>query len=209
MGRRFSIWSSRSSARSLASRSVFSFAAWRDWLGREFEGASFRDGDIVSPIVLTPLNAVCLRRFEAVLERTLAAVAAARARGVPVILVQHVADPAKGPAPFFNQGTPGVDIHPRLLAAAPEAPVVLKRFADSFHQTDLEAVLAQRGITELWLCGMMTHNCVTHTALSKAAEKYPVSVLKDCCTTVSEMIHRIALSALTTRVAVVDTAALL
>ena len=47
--------------------SVFSFAAWRDWLGREFEGASFRDGDIVSPIVLTPLNAVCLRRFEAVL----------------------------------------------------------------------------------------------------------------------------------------------
>ncbi len=156
-----------------------------------------------------PGGAFPLWQPEAVLERTLAAVAAARARGVPVILVQHVADPAKGPAPFFNQGTPGVDLHPRLLAAAPEAPVVLKRFADSFHQTDLEAVLVQRGITELWLCGMMTHNCVTHTALSKAAEKYPVSVLKDCCTTVSEMIHRIALSALTTRVAVVDTAALL
>ncbi len=156
-----------------------------------------------------PGGAFPLWQPEAVLERTLAAVAAARARGVPVILVQHVADPAKGPAPFFNQGTPGVDLHPHLLAAAPEAPVVLKRFADSFHQTDLEAVLAQRGITELWLCGMMTHNCVTHTALSRAAEKYPVSVLKDCCTTVSEMIHRIALSALTTRVAVVDTAALL
>lgn len=156
-----------------------------------------------------PGGAFPLWQPEAVLERTLAAVAAARARGVPVILVQHVADPAKGPAPFFNQGTPGVDLHPRLLAAAPEAPVVLKRFADSFHQTDLEAVLVQRGITELWLCGMMTHNCVTHTALSKASEKYPVSVLKDCCTTVSEMIHRIALSALTTRVAVVDTAALL
>ena len=46
---------------------VFSFAMWRDWLGREFEGASFRDSDIVSPIVLTPLNAVCLRRFEAAL----------------------------------------------------------------------------------------------------------------------------------------------
>jgi nicotinamidase-related amidase len=156
-----------------------------------------------------PGGAFPLWQPEAVLERTLAAVAAARAQGVPVILVQHVADPAKGPAPFFNQGTPGVDIHPRLLAAAPEAPVVLKRFADSFHQTDLEAVLVQQGITELWLCGMMTHNCVTHTALSKAAEKYPVSVLKDCCTTVSEMMHRIALSALTTRVAVVDTATLL
>ncbi len=43
----------------------FSLAAWRDWLGREFESAHFRDGDVNSPIVLTPLNAVCLRRFEA------------------------------------------------------------------------------------------------------------------------------------------------
>ena len=46
---------------------VFSFNAWRDWLNREFEAASFRDGSISSPIVITPLNAVCLRRFEAAL----------------------------------------------------------------------------------------------------------------------------------------------
>ena len=46
---------------------VFAFAAWRDWLNREFEGATFRDAAIDSSIVMTPLNAVCLRRFEAVL----------------------------------------------------------------------------------------------------------------------------------------------
>ncbi|HET7775985.1 MAG TPA: isochorismatase family protein, partial [Azospira sp.] len=62
---------------------------------------------------------------------------------------------------------------------------------------------------ELWLCGMMTQNCVTHTAISRAAEKYPVTVLKDCCTTVSEMIHRIALGALAVRVAVVEAGAVL
>ncbi|MDR2111627.1 MAG: Inactivated superfamily I helicase, partial [Candidatus Accumulibacter sp.] len=45
----------------------FSFAAWRDWLGHELEEASFRDSGISSPIVLTPLNAACLRRFEAAL----------------------------------------------------------------------------------------------------------------------------------------------
>jgi ATP-dependent helicase/nuclease subunit B len=45
----------------------FSFAAWRDWLDHEFEGASFRDGGIDSPIVMTSLGAVCLRRFEAAL----------------------------------------------------------------------------------------------------------------------------------------------
>lgn len=49
------------------SSALFSFAAWRDWLNCEFEAANFRDGGIVSTIVLTPLNAVCLRRFEAAL----------------------------------------------------------------------------------------------------------------------------------------------
>jgi len=49
------------------STAEFAFPTWRDWLNREFEGASFRDGSIASPIVVTPLNAVCLRRFEAAL----------------------------------------------------------------------------------------------------------------------------------------------
>jgi nicotinamidase-related amidase len=47
---------------------------------------------------------------------------------------------------------------------------------------------------------MMTQNCVTHTALSKAAEKYKLSILADCCTIVSEILHLIALNALSTRV---------
>ena len=50
---------------------------------------------------------------------------------------------------------------------------------------------------------MMTQNCVTHTAISKAAEKYNVSVLVNCCTTVSEILHLIALHALSTRVKLV------
>ena len=45
----------------------FSLSAWRDWLNREFEAASFHDATVSSPIVVTPLGAVCLRRFEAAL----------------------------------------------------------------------------------------------------------------------------------------------
>lgn len=137
---------------------------------------------------------------EETLAKTETAIGLAKARQVPVILVQHVADPSKGIAPFFNAGTEGVEIHPRLRAAAPDAPVVVKRFADSFHQTTLDAELSRRGVEEILLCGMMTQNCVTHTALSKAAEKYTVKVLTDCCTTVSQMIHLIALNALSIRV---------
>ncbi|MBK1877077.1 cysteine hydrolase family protein [Pelagicoccus mobilis] len=138
------------------------------------------------------------------LEKLKSAISLAQANGVEVIHIQHIANPEAGIAPFFNKGTKGADIHADILAAAPEAPVVIKEYADSFHQTELESVLSDRGIEELLVCGMMTQNCVTHTAISKAAEKYKVSILTDCCTTVNEAIHMIALHAVSTRVALVD-----
>ncbi|WP_199102799.1 cysteine hydrolase family protein [Aquitalea sp. ASV11] len=137
---------------------------------------------------------------EAVLDNCVAAIERAHALDMPVILVQHVADSSKGIAPFFNAGSEGVAIHPRILAAAPQAPVVVKRAADSFHQTSLQATLDELGIHQLLLCGMMTQNCVTHTALSRTADKYEVAVLADCCTTVDQMLHAIALNALSIRV---------
>lgn len=137
---------------------------------------------------------------DVVLQNIERAIEKANAHGVPVIHIQHV---AKGVAPFFHEGTPGANIHPRILAAAPTAPVVVKEFADSFEKTNLEETLAKLGITELLVCGMMTQNCVTHTAISKAAEKYTVTILPDCCTTVSEILHLIALHAVSTRVKLV------
>ncbi|EKD81668.1 MAG: Isochorismatase [uncultured bacterium] len=140
---------------------------------------------------------------ENTLNNVLAAIKTAQAKGVTIIHVQHVAGSKMAVAPFFNEGTEGVAIHSKILQAAPDAPVVVKKFADSFHETNLEETLKSLGITELFVCGMMTQNCVTHTAISKSAEKYQVTVLMDCCTTVDEMIHNIALSALSTRVAIV------
>ena len=137
---------------------------------------------------------------DVVLKNVEGAIARASTQGVPVIHMQHI---AKGVAPFFNEGTPGADIHPRVLGAAPNAPVVVKEFADGFEKTTLEEKLRKLGVTDLLVCGMMTQNCVTHTAISKAAEKYNVSVLVDCCTTVSEILHQIALHALSTRVKLV------
>ena len=140
---------------------------------------------------------------ELVLSKIESAIAKARMEKIPVILVQHIADATRGISPFFNAGTPGVEIHPRILAAAPDAKIVIKTAADSFHQTSLEQTLSALDIDELWICGMMTQNCVTHTAISKAAEKYCVNILSDCCTSVSDKIHRIALSAVGNRVALI------
>lgn len=137
---------------------------------------------------------------DATLERTLHAIARAHDADIPVILVQHIADASLGAAPFFNAGTHGAEVHARVLEAAKGAPIVVKAFADSFVKTTLEDTLSRLGITELLVCGMMTHNCVTHTAISKSAEKYDVTILPDACTTVSEILHLIALHALSTRV---------
>lgn len=141
---------------------------------------------------------------EATLANIERAIAAAREKDIPVIHIQHIADPAMGIAPFFNEGTEGAEIHPRILEAAPDAPVVVKRFADGFVETDLEKTLSELGVTDLLICGMMTQNCVTHTAISTSAEKYNVSILTDCCTTVDAMIHNIALHAVSTRVPLVE-----
>jgi nicotinamidase-related amidase len=143
------------------------------------------------------------------LENTLTAIAKALSKNIPVILIQHIADAGKGIAPFFNAGTSGIDIHPDILAAAPDAIVVTKSFADSFHKTTLEENLSKLGTEELLICGMMTQNCVTHTAISKSAEKYSVKILSDCCTTITQMIHLIALNAVSTRLAVVESSAAL
>ena len=146
---------------------------------------------------------------QATLERVEAAIHKANAQAVPVIIIQHIADPAHGISPFFNQGSPGALVHPRILAAAPGAPVVITHFADSFVGTTLEATLAGLGVSELLVCGMMTQNCVTHTAISKSAEKYQVSILADCCTSVNEMLHNIALHAVSTRMTLVASDAVL
>lgn len=136
---------------------------------------------------------------DASLEAVERAIARAREKAVPVIVVQHVI-PEGGGAPFFNEGTSGAEVHPRILAAAADAPIVVKSFADSFVKTTLEQTLTNLGTTELLVCGMMTQNCVTHTAISRSAEKYEVTILSDACTTVTEMLHLIALNALSTRI---------
>jgi len=126
------------------------------------------------------------------------AIELANAKGIPVVLVQHLAH-AGGKAPLLNAGTDGAELHPSIRAAAPDAPIVTKEHADAFEKTTLEETLAGLGATELLVCGMMTHNCVTHTAISRSAEKYDVAVVADACTTVTEILHQIALHAVSTR----------
>ena len=137
---------------------------------------------------------------EEVLENIESAIETAKRKSIPVILVQHIANSELGIAPFFNENTSGAEIHPRIMQAVPDAKIIIKEYADSFEKTNFEETLNALKIDSLLICGMMTQNCVTHTAISKAAERYDVSIIADCCTSVDVMIHNIALNAVSTRI---------
>ena len=151
-----------------------------------------------------PGGALPLWNAEATLDAVVDAIDRARARGEAVVLVQHVA--ASTDSPLFQAGTTGVGIHSRILAAAPDAPVIVKQYADSFHQTRLSGVLADLGATRLRIAGMMTQNCVVFTALSRDADGFAVKVIGDLCTAPIEVVHRIALNAIGSKTTLVTAA---
>lgn len=140
-----------------------------------------------------------LQQPEAVLKKNLRAIEKAQARDIPVIHIQHLVAPEMGEGLFFYEGSQGASIHTTIMAAAPDAPVITKRHADCFAQTGLEDLLQEMGVQRILLTGMMTHNCVIHTALSPAAAKYQPKVIEECTDTIDSITHMLALDAMQVR----------
>ncbi|NML18855.1 cysteine hydrolase family protein [Azohydromonas caseinilytica] len=84
---------------------------------------------------------------------------AARAAGIPVVVVQHGTPPG---TPIFARGSHGWELHP-VVASRPRDHLVQKEKASAFEGTDLEAWLRERGIGTVTVAGYMTHNCVDTT----------------------------------------------
>lgn len=136
---------------------------------------------------------------ELTMENNLKAIAIAKEKNVPVIHVQHLVSPSIGEGLFFYENTVGAEIHKDIIASAPDAPIIVKRYADCFEQTNLEQILQELGVEEILITGMMTHNCVTHTALSPAAAKYKPKVIEECACTVDPIMHALAVDSMQVR----------
>lgn len=131
--------------------------------------------------------------------KNLEAMAIANEKGIPIIHVQHLVSPELGEGLFFYDNSEGAEIHKDIMAAAPTSHIVAKRYADCFEQTDLEELLQDMEVEEILLTGMMTHNCVTHTALSPAAAKYNPKVIEECCCSVDPIVHALAVDSMQVR----------
>jgi nicotinamidase-related amidase len=99
----------------------------------------------------------------------------ARAADVPVIWVQH----SDG---NLEQGSPEWDYVPELSRRETE-PLVHKNYGDSFEATDLEEVLAVRGVGRLVVTGAQTDACIRSTLHGAFTRGYDVILVGDAHTT--------------------------
>jgi nicotinamidase-related amidase len=154
-----------------------------------------------------------VRRLAAAVEPCQALLACARRRGMTVIHTRegHRPDLADAPPAKLARGLPGKRIgdpgpmgrilvrgepgHDIIAALYPRPGEVVidKPGKGSFHATDLQAILHNRAIADLIVCGVTTEVCV-HTTVREANDRgYRCLVPGDCCASYFPEFHEVAL----------------
>lgn len=103
-----------------------------------------------------------------------------REENLPVFHVRH--ESLSPNATFFLPGTHGAEINPCAKPQENET-VIVKNFPNSFLQTDLMKTLQEHAITDLIICGMMTHMCLDATTRAAKDFGYNCTVIGDACAT--------------------------
>ncbi|MEV7097538.1 cysteine hydrolase family protein [Amycolatopsis sp. NPDC051045] len=112
---------------------------------------------------------------ETVLANIVTLVEKARAAGTEVVWVQHTSEE-------LPRGSETWEYVPELVRREPE-PLVHKTYGDSFEDTDLEDLLAARGIGALVVAGAQTDACIRSTLHGALTRGYDVTLVADAHTT--------------------------
>lgn len=105
---------------------------------------------------------------------------AAANHGVPLVVVEHVADAS---SPLFARGSDGAALHESVAGRAIDHRIE-KSDVSAFRGTDLEAWLRSEGIDTVAIAGYMTQHCCAGTARDAAALGFTVEFLSDATGTI-------------------------
>ena len=103
-----------------------------------------------------------------------------RANNLPVIHIQHIS--TRPTATFFLPNTQGAEIHSNVKPFEQEK-VIIKHYPNSFRETELLHYLKSKNITDLVICGMMTHMCVDATTRAAKDFGFNIVLIGDACAT--------------------------
>jgi nicotinamidase-related amidase len=101
-----------------------------------------------------------------------------RAENFIIVHIQHIA--LRPDSTFFLPNTFGSEIHNNVKPLDTEK-VIVKHFPNSFRETELLDYLRNKGITDLVICGMMTHMCVDATTRAAKDFGFNCTVIGDAC----------------------------
>jgi nicotinamidase-related amidase len=113
---------------------------------------------------------------DAVVSRIGSLVGRARDAEVPVIWVQHTDED-------LPVGSDEWQYVPELTHADGE-PLVQKQYGDSFEDTELEQLLAERGVGHLVVTGAQSDQCIRSTLHGAITRGYDATLVSDAHTTV-------------------------
>ena len=108
--------------------------------------------------------------------------AAFREKDRPVFHVQHLS--IHPGATFFIPESDGSNIH-ACVQPLPDETVVEKNFPNSFRETGLEGILRKQAVSDLVICGAMSHMCIDATTRAAADLGFACTVIHDACATKS------------------------
>lgn len=136
-------------------------------------------------LIIDLQRALCVGEYachdvDAVIARINGLIAQARETDTPVVFVQHEEDTYEP----LRHGSDGWQIDDRLHAR-PDDPRIFKTASDSFHRTELDAVLKGLGVDHLVICGAQSDFCVDSTTRRALSTGYDVTLVADGHTTLA------------------------
>ena len=105
---------------------------------------------------------------------------------LPVIHMQHIA--LSPTATFFLPDTFGNEIHDNVKPLETEK-LFIKHYPNSFRETGLFEYLKSNEITDLVICGMMTHMCVDTSVRAAKDLGFNITLIGDACATKDLQFH--------------------